>query len=141
MREERVYVVSIFVNLRASKLREVSSVCDWPIVGADMEFIDAPVPAAPVPAAAEPKKKAEFSEAMLDTLRDVFDEFDQDKSGTISTEEMFSMCLDLDLGLSNEELAKLIKDTDADGSGEIESEAHGSHIAPTPCVHSAPQCH
>ena len=80
-----------------------------------MEFVD-------VPAAAEPAKKPVFDEAMIDTLRDVFEEFDKDESGTISTEEMFSMVVDMDLGLSNEEIAKLIKETDEDGSGEIEFE-------------------
>ena len=109
-----LHEISVDVECSTRKLQlrpQVFSTIASAFVG--MEFVD-------VPAAAEPAKKPVFDEAMIDTLRDVFEEFDKDESGTISTEEMFSMVVDMDLGLSNEEIAKLIKETDEDGSGEIE---------------------
>ena len=55
-------------------------------------------------------------------LRAVFDEFDLDHSGAVSNNEMFQMVDSLDLGIEPEELARLIKQTDADESGEIDFE-------------------
>mmetsp|Transcript_8109 Transcript_8109/g.21196 ORF Transcript_8109/g.21196 Transcript_8109/m.21196 type:complete len:580 (+) Transcript_8109:72-1811(+) len=57
---------------------------------------------------------------MFTTLKSVFDSFDEDKSGKISTQELGAMCSKLGLGLDEEGLAKLMKDADPDGSGEID---------------------
>ena len=55
-------------------------------------------------------------------LRMVFEKFDADKSGAVSTAEMKNMISFLELKLSDEEIAKLMTDADPDGSGQIEFE-------------------
>ena len=78
-----------------------------------------PSDSAVTPEAAAPK----MSEAELRSkLQEVFDSFDADHSGTVSTKEMFDAASELELGISPEKLAELIKETDADGSGEVDFE-------------------
>lgn len=55
-------------------------------------------------------------------LRMVFDKFDEDGSGAVSTGEMTKMIRQLELSLSSEEIAQLMRDADPDGSGQIEFE-------------------
>ena len=75
---------------------------------------DSKLPAAPVP---------QISEAELrDKLKQVFNEFDVDHSGSVSLDEMFQAADSLDLGIPPEKLAELIKATDTDGSGEVDFE-------------------
>ena len=52
--------------------------------------------------------------------RQVFDSFDTDKSGTVHTNEMRAILKKLNMKVSEEELAKMMKDADVDGSGEID---------------------
>ena len=53
-------------------------------------------------------------------LRQVFDKFDVDKSGAVSTEEMTKMCRNLRLELSAAQIRALMNEADPDGSGQIE---------------------
>ena len=53
-------------------------------------------------------------------LRPVFDTFDTDKSGSISTTEMGHVLKAVKMELSKHELARLMKEADPDGSGEID---------------------
>ena len=55
-------------------------------------------------------------------LKQIFDRFDEDKSGAVSTAEMASMCRALNLGMSKEQLTQMMKVADPDGSGEIDFE-------------------
>ena len=55
-------------------------------------------------------------------LRQVFDKFDVDSSGTVSTEEMGTMIRALKMDMSREQIDQLVKDADPDGSGEIDFE-------------------
>ncbi len=55
-------------------------------------------------------------------LREVFDKFDVDGSGAVSTEEMKSMVKMLKLDLSDASIKKMMADADPDGSGEISFE-------------------
>lgn len=55
-------------------------------------------------------------------LRQVFDKFDEDHSGAVSTFEMRSMIAQLDLRLSDDEVVRLMTEADPDGSGQIEFE-------------------
>ena len=55
-------------------------------------------------------------------LRAVFDEFDEDKSGGVDVAEMSKMVAQMSMDISDEQLAEMIKEADADGSGEIEFE-------------------
>ena len=59
---------------------------------------------------------------------------DTDHSGKLDKEELFSLCSDLELGVSDEKLAELIKATDADGSGDIDvrSEANPARLRDLP---------
>jgi len=65
-------------------------------------------------------RRPSLTDEQTQQLKIVFDSFDKDGSGAVSTAEMFVICSDLDLGLTTEELERLIAKTDADGSGEIE---------------------
>ena len=61
-------------------------------------------------------------EELRKRLKPVFDAVDRDGSGTLSCEEVFDMCVEINLGMNDDELADLIRQTDADNSGEIEFE-------------------
>ena len=52
-------------------------------------------------------------------IQPVFRASDLDGSGRLNYVELVSMCSSLDLGLSTDELTKLIRDSDGDGDGEI----------------------
>ncbi|OQR96265.1 hypothetical protein ACHHYP_16530 [Achlya hypogyna] len=52
-------------------------------------------------------------------LRKVFDDYDEDGTGDINPEELAKIAEDLGEPLSKEELAYLIMEFDADGSGTI----------------------
>lgn len=68
-------------------------------------------------------ESVQISDAELrQKLRQVFDEFDVDHSGSVSLDEMFQAADSLELGIPPEKLAKLIKATDTDGSGEVDFE-------------------
>lgn len=53
-------------------------------------------------------------------LRDAFDLFDSDGSGSISTNEMSKVCESLDIRVNADELNSLMKLMDRDGSGTID---------------------
>jgi hypothetical protein len=55
-------------------------------------------------------------------LQDVFDKFDSDGSGTVSTSELIAMAQELQLDASAEQLAEMMADSDLDRSGEIDFE-------------------
>ena len=62
-----------------------------------------------------------MSEAELRAkLRPIFDRFDLDGSGSVSTDEMGKMVRALKMDMSPEQLDQLMKDADPDGSGEID---------------------
>ena len=52
-------------------------------------------------------------------VKPVFEAADLDGSGLLNYVEMVSLCSSLDVGLSTDELTKLIRESDADGDGEI----------------------
>jgi len=52
-------------------------------------------------------------------LREVFDRFDEDSSGYVSTEELSHMMASLKMDVSPAKLRKIMVDADPDGSGEI----------------------
>lgn len=53
-------------------------------------------------------------------LKVVFDSFDIDRSGTVSTDELSQMCKRLKLEVTNEEINHIMTDADPDGVGEID---------------------
>ena len=55
-------------------------------------------------------------------LRLVFDKFDADASGHVSTAEMTAMLKEINVQKTPAEIAKMMKDADPDGSGEIDFE-------------------
>lgn len=55
-------------------------------------------------------------------LRQVFDKFDADGSGAVDTREMKAMIAQLELQLSDDEVARLMVEADPDGSGLVEFE-------------------
>ena len=59
---------------------------------------------------------------MRTKLREVFNKFDADKSGAISTEELGAIAKLLKLEVTPAKLKKMMMDADPDGSGEIDFE-------------------
>ena len=53
-------------------------------------------------------------------VREIFDQFDTDGSGTVSTDELLRLITACNLDMSAEDVAKMIEEVDADGSGEVE---------------------
>ena len=53
-------------------------------------------------------------------VREVFDQFDTDGSGTVSTDELQRLIAACKLDMSPEDVAKMVDEVDADGSGEVE---------------------
>lgn len=77
-------------------------------------------PQTPTPATTSSAVPQISEQELRNKLRQVFDEFDVDSSGTVSVDEMFQAADSLDLGIPPEKLAALIKETDVDGSGEVD---------------------
>uniref|UniRef100_A0A7S2E5S3 EF-hand domain-containing protein n=1 Tax=Haptolina brevifila TaxID=156173 RepID=A0A7S2E5S3_9EUKA len=59
---------------------------------------------------------------MRDKLHPLFDEFDEDGSGSVSTEEIGKMAAKLGMEMTTDQLLFLMEEADPDGSGEIEFE-------------------
>ena len=57
---------------------------------------------------------------MIVTCRAVFDKYDFDKSGYVSTEEFKAMVKDLRMKMSDDQVRDLVRQADADNSGEID---------------------
>ena len=53
-------------------------------------------------------------------LRPIFDKFDANSSGTVSTTELAEMCKAIGMNLTPEELQAIVNDADPDDSGEID---------------------
>ena len=67
--------------------------------------------------------EADAGESELrDKLRPLFDQFDEDGSGSVSTEEIGKMAKALNMEMSPAQLEELMIEADPDGSGEIEFE-------------------
>ena len=67
--------------------------------------------------------EAEAGESELrEKLRPLFDQFDEDGSGSVSTDEIGAMAKSLKMEMTKEQLDKLMEEADPDGSGEIEFE-------------------
>ncbi|KAI8582858.1 hypothetical protein K450DRAFT_225157 [Umbelopsis ramanniana AG] len=57
-----------------------------------------------------------------DYIRDAFDAFDADKSGTISREELKNVMNSLNEHLTEDEIDEMIREADKDGDGKIDLE-------------------
>ena len=66
------------------------------------------------------KKKQGLSEEQIEELRDVFNHFDNDHSGSIDYRELEIAMRSLGFEVEREELLEMISDVDTDGSGIIE---------------------
>ena len=69
-------------------------------------------------------------------LRPVFNKFDADSSGAISTSEMGAVCKAIKVELTPEQMQRMMVDADLDKSGEIEFEEFISVLN----LHLAPRC-
>ncbi|KAI9288547.1 hypothetical protein BC943DRAFT_316831 [Umbelopsis sp. AD052] len=58
----------------------------------------------------------------IDYIRDAFDAFDADKSGTISREELKNVMDSLNEHLTEDEIDEMIREADKDGDGKINLE-------------------
>ena len=67
----------------------------------------------------ERKKEEEFNE---EELRDVFKVFDKDNSGFISASELKEVSSKLGRNLTDEDVKKMMKETDLDEDGKISYE-------------------
>ena len=64
-----------------------------------------------------------MSEKQLrEKLRPIFDKFDEDGSGAVSTAEMRKIVRQLKLQMTPQQLSAMMKEADPDGSGEIDFE-------------------
>merc|ERR1719199_1650633 len=66
------------------------------------------------------RQRHNFSEAQVKEFREAFDQFDIDKGGSISADELGACLKEVDQEVSPEELQHMINDVDFDGSGEID---------------------
>ena len=66
------------------------------------------------------KKKQGLSEEQIEEIREAFNLFDTDHSGSIDYRELKAAMRALGFEVKKEELRKMITDIDADGSGHIE---------------------
>jgi Ca2+-binding EF-hand superfamily protein len=57
---------------------------------------------------------------LREVLRPVFDKFDTDASGFISTPEMKAMCKELQMELTPEQMQTMMVEADPDRSGEVD---------------------
>ena len=71
-------------------------------------------------AAGKSKKKPGLSEEQIEEIREAFNLFDTDHSGSIDYRELKAAMRALGFEVKKEELKKMITDIDADGSGNIE---------------------
>ena len=65
-------------------------------------------------------KKPGLSEEQIEEIREAFNLFDTDHSGSIDYRELKAAMRALGFEVKKEELKKMITDIDADGSGQIE---------------------
>lgn len=76
---------------------------------------------------------AEFSQMFATgRLRNVFDEIDADRSGTISTEELGRALKALGCSVGPSQLAQMISEVDADGSGSVSLDEFSTFFAMVP---------
>ena len=69
---------------------------------------------------ARPKKRSELTEEQRQEIKEAFDLFDTDGSGTIDAKELKVAMRALGFEPKNEEIRKMIADADRDGSGVID---------------------
>lgn len=75
----------------------------------------------PVKSPASAKTPVEaLSEEQIQSLKDVFDLFDKDKSGSISTDELGDVMRSLGQEPTDGELQDMVNEVDTDQSGSIE---------------------
>jgi centrin-1 len=72
------------------------------------------------PTAAKPKAKPELTEEQRQEIKEAFDLFDTDGSGTIDAKELKVAMRALGFEPKKEEIRKMISDIDTDGSGTID---------------------
>ena len=72
------------------------------------------------PGASRKAKKPGLSEEQIEEIREAFNLFDTDHSGSIDYRELKAAMRALGFEVKKEELRKMITDIDADGSGQIE---------------------
>eukprot|EP00967_Tisochrysis_lutea_P075947 scaffold102533_cov30-Tisochrysis_lutea.AAC.1 len=72
------------------------------------------------PAASRKSKKPGLTEEQVEEIREAFNLFDTDHSGSIDYRELKAAMRALGFEVKKEELRKMITDIDADGSGQIE---------------------
>ena len=63
--------------------------------------------------------KVALSPAHIKAIKNIFNQFDKDMSGTIEKKELTTLCIALNDPLSPPELQDLFKQVDADNSGRI----------------------
>merc|ERR1712151_561409 len=68
----------------------------------------------------KPTQKGGLSDEQIEEMREAFNLFDSDKSGSIDYRELKAAMQALGFDVKNDELKKMITDIDADGSGHIE---------------------
>ena len=66
------------------------------------------------------KKEAQFSEEQIEEIREAFNLFDTDGSGSIDYKELKTAMKALGFNTNKDDMQKIISEIDADGSGEIE---------------------
>merc|ERR1711912_3839 len=72
------------------------------------------------PAGSRKAKKPGLSEEQIEEIREAFNLFDTDHSGSIDYRELKAAMRALGFEVKKEELRKMIQDIDTDGSGQIE---------------------
>ncbi|XP_075262615.1 neo-calmodulin-like [Convolutriloba macropyga] len=65
---------------------------------------------------------SKLTQIELEEYREVFNDFDQDGSGAVSTQELKLMFRSLGQEISDQELKELVDEVDKDGNGEVDFE-------------------
>ena len=81
-----------------------------------------PPKSASAPKSEQPPKPVMSEKELREKLRPIFDKFDEDGSGAVSTAEMTKIVKQLKLQMTPQQLAAMMNDADPDGSGEIDFE-------------------
>ena len=118
--------------LRPSKASSPSSVVQLE-ARASAEIVEAPPPEAKVAPAAARAQPPMTEDELRARLRPLFDKFDVDGGGSISTGEMTNILTQLKIEMSAEQIGDMMREADPDGSGRYRGEAYctsHSHSAP-----------
>lgn len=89
---------------------------------------------------AQPTSQKKMSPEERNRLKEVFDRYDRDKSGSIDIDELTDMCTELGAKVTEEQAKQLMKELDQDGNGTIEFGEFAQFWTEHPCLGKYRNC-